>query len=63
MGLMRFGINELSILLVIAALLMCGPTIGKRIGLRTLNFGRTGDTLLGIMIVSAFLATFLVLGR
>jgi hypothetical protein len=57
----RLSIVELSIIFTIVFLLVHGPAIHDRLGLRTLSARRGPDIFIGLGIVVAFLATFLIL--
>jgi hypothetical protein len=60
---MNFDRPELLILLTAAIVMLCGPTIRRRMGIRSLTFERRSDIAIGVGIVSAFLATFRFLAR
>jgi len=60
---MNFAQPEILILLMAAIIMLSGPTIRHRFGLRALTFERAGDAVIGVCIVASFLATFLFLGR
>jgi hypothetical protein len=57
----RLSIVELSIIFTIVVLLVYGPAIHDRLGLRNLSARRGSDIFIGLGIVVAFLVTFLIL--